>query len=276
MKKLYTLIIAATVAATASAQGVLPTVEQPLAQITQNPGLTGIIHSWGFVGDSLSSGELESRDDNGKIGFNDFYEYSWGQRLCQATGAKGDNYSQGGETAKGWIANFWDNPANKNNNIDAKLSPKQAYIIALGVNDFWTHAALGDSTDINLSDYTKNADTFIGNYAGIIQRLKTLEPRAKFFVVTIPRNGTKTYEFNDAIRLMAKVFDNTYVIDLEKYGPSYEPGSEIEQNYYVGTHLSAAGYQLTAWIMMNYIDWIIRHNMEDFKQVGFIGTDLKY
>ena len=44
----------------------------------------------------------------------------------------------------------------------------------------------------------------------------------------------------------------------------------------MGGHLTPAGYQVTAWIMMNYIDWIIRHNMDDFRQVAYIGTGLKY
>ena len=44
----------------------------------------------------------------------------------------------------------------------------------------------------------------------------------------------------------------------------------------MGGHLNAAGYQYTAWLMMSYIDWIIRHNMQDFSQAAFIGTGLKY
>ena len=32
------------------------------------------------------------------------------------------------------------------------------------------------------------------------------------------------------------------------------------------------GYRLTALMIESYIDWIIRNNMEDFKQIGFVGT----
>ena len=36
--------------------------------------------------------------------------------------------------------------------------------------------------------------------------------------------------------------------------------------------MNPMGYMLTAKIVMSYIDYIIRHNIEDFKQIGFIGT----
>lgn len=274
--RLKTIIAALTISAAASAQ-TMPAGDAPLTEITQLPGYTGIIHSWGFIGDSLSSGEHESHNADGSMGYHDLYSYSWGQRICQATGAKGDNYSQGGETADGWIKHFWDEPNNRNNNICAKDDPKQAYIIALGVNDCNRGDVAGDpKTDINLEDYTKNAKTFAGYYGGIIQRVKSIQPDAKIFVVTQPKDGTNWREFPDVIRGMADVFDNVYVIDLNKYAPDYSAGSNIRENYFMGGHLNAAGYQFTAWVMMSYIDWIIRHNMKDFSQVAFIGTDLKY
>ena len=274
--KVFAVLASAAISFAATAQS-FPAGDAPLDKITGQPGFTGIFHSWGFIGDSLSSGEHESRNADGTIGYHDLYEYSWGQRICQATGAKGDNYSQGGETASGWIEHFWNNPNNGNNNIDAKVSPKQGYIIALGVNDFNRGDKAGNpDVDINLSDFTKNADTFAGNYGGIIQRVKSIQPEAKIFVVTTPRDGQDRKEFNGVIRKMADIFSNVYVIDLEKYAPDYSEGSDIRQNYYMGGHLSAAGYLLTSWIMMDYIDWIVRHNMDDFCQVAFIGTGLKY
>lgn len=261
----------------AAAAQPLPSGDVPLAQISQLPGFAGIIHSWGFIGDSLSSGEHESHNADGTTGYHDLYEYSWGQRICQATGATGDNYSQGGETAGGWIEHFWDAPNNRNNNIDAKADPKQGYIIALGVNDKNRGDAAGNpETDINHDDYTGNACTFAGYYGGIIQRVKSIQPDAKIFVVTMPRDGNDWGEYPEVIRKMADIFDNVYVIDLEKYAPDYSAGSDIRNNFFMGGHLNAAGYQYTAWLMMSYIDWIIRHNMQDFSQAAFIGTGLKY
>lgn len=270
------LLFSLLLAFSASAQQVLSD-ENPLSDVSGKPGMTSIFRTWGFIGDSLSSGELESRNEDGSKGYHDFYEYSWGQYLCRAAGATGDNYSQGGETASGWIRNFWDNPSNRNNNISAKDSPKQAYIIALGVNDCTRGDKPGNVlTDINHDDFLKNADTFAGNYGGIIQRVKSIQPQAKFFVVTMPSDGHNRDEYIDVIRQMPQVFDNVYLIDLAKYAPDYSKGSYVRNNFYVGGHLNAAGYLYTSWLMMCYIDWIICNNMEDFSQVGFIGTGLKY
>ena len=44
----------------------------------------------------------------------------------------------------------------------------------------------------------------------------------------------------------------------------------------MGGHLNAMGYEYTARMFMTYIDWIIRNNYEDFKEVAFIGTKLHY
>lgn len=250
-------------------------LQNPIAVISQSPGLSSIFHSWGFIGDSLSSGELEYHKPDGSKGYLDLYEYSWGQRICQVTGAVGENYSQGGETTRGWIQHFWNRPKNNNGNVDAKLSPKQAYIIALGVNDENRKIPVGDVSDIDLHDYNNNEDTFTGNYAGIIQRLKSIQPEAKFFVVTMPRDIRNHEKYNEAIRKIARTFDNTYLIDLFKYAPSYV-NSELRDKMFMGGHLTAAGYQYTAWMMMTYIDWIIRNNIKDFQQVPFIGTQYKF
>lgn len=253
--------------------------ENPIAIISQNPGYCCIIHTWGFIGDSLGSGEHEYHKADGSKGYADLYDYSWGQRICAATGTKGDNYSQGGETAHGWINHFWDKPHNRNHNICAKDSPKQAYIIALGVNDSnkKRNVRVGNAdTDIDKDDYAKNADTFAGCYGGIIQRVKSISPNAKIFVVTRPKQEDTNEEYNDVIREMADMFSNVYVIDLYKYAPSYAKDGDIRNRFFMGGHMNAAGYQYTAWMMMTYIDWIIRHNWKDFEQTAFIGTDYKY
>jgi len=37
--------------------------------------------------------------------------------------------------------------------------------------------------------------------------------------------------------------------------------------------MTAAGYMFVARMMTSYIDYIIRHNLEDFKTVGLMGFD---
>lgn len=250
---------------------------EPLADgVYMTPGLCGIFHTWGFVGDSLCSGELESVEKDGKNGYNDIYDYSWGQRMCAYMGVTGDNYSVGGETAEGWIRHFWNNPKNRNNNIDAKADPKQAYIIALMANDSHRGIPAGNvKTDVDLDDYNNNkGETFAGSYAGIIQRLKSIQPDAKFFVVTAPK-GRNVPDYNDVVRSMADIFENVYVIDLAKYAIDYSDPDFRKANF-TGGHMNAIGYEYTAWMFLNYIDWIIRSRPEEFLETGFIGRNHNY
>lgn len=245
--------------------------ENPIATVSQNPGWCTIIHRWGFIGDSLCSGEHEyCRADGSKV-WDDIYEYSWGQRMIAAIGgsAVGYNFSQGGETAKGWIDHFWDYPMNRNADIRAKAHPCQAYIIALGCNDKRNFEAGNAKKDINLKDYTKNAETFAGYYGGIIQRVKELQPDAHFFVVTLPQMyGNK--DFSEQVRAMAEIFDQTYVIDFEKYAIDFSaPGNR--EKYMLMGHLNAAGYQYVAWMFLTYINSIIEQNLPAFADVALMN-----
>ncbi len=252
----------------------------PTAILSRRPIFCNIFHSWGFIGDSLASGEHESRDEKGKKHYHDLYEYSWGQRMCAAMGVKGDNYSQGGETARGWIRNFWNTPKNHNHNIDAKQSPKQAYIIALGVNDQRLKIPVGQvDKDIDMSDFNKNADTFSGCYGGIIQRVRSISPDSKIFVVTDPGRTESQVrsDYNNVIRKMAEKFKGVYLIDLEKdMDKLYKPGTDFRNRFFLGGHMNAMGYEYTAWLFMTYIDRIIEQHPDDFRQAAFIGTPYKY
>lgn len=243
------------------------TQENPIASISQQTGWCSIIHRWGFIGDSLCSGEHEYQRSDGSKVYHDIYEYSWGQRMVAAIGgAVGYNFSQGGETAKGWIEHFWDYPFNRNADISAKDHPCQAYIIALGVNDRSKIAPGDASKDIDLADYTRNADTFAGYYGGIIQRVRSICPKAPIFVVTIP-NKYPGLEFSAQIRAMADIFEDVYVLDLERYAPD-STTAEFNARFFLEGHMNAAGYQYVAWMFLTYIDWIIDHNMEAFSSIA--------
>ncbi len=155
----------------------------------------------------------------------------------------------------------------------------QCYIIALGVNDIHNMGQeIGSVADIK-DDYTQNRKTFVGYYAQIIQRLKRIQPRAKFFLVTMPKEESRhIQELSQAHRKtlyeIAGYFDNTYVLDLYENAPVYS--DEFKEKFFMGGHMNPMGYVFTAHMIASYIDYIIRHNMDDFKEVGFIGTDLEY
>ena len=65
MKTFLTAIAAIMLPATLGGEEVQPD-ENPIATISHDPGFMTILHHWGFIGDSLSSGELESRTTNGE------------------------------------------------------------------------------------------------------------------------------------------------------------------------------------------------------------------
>lgn len=245
--------------------------EKPLDRMPADGGFAGIFRTIGCIGDSLSSGEFESLDENGNRGYHDMFEYSWGQYLGRLIGSKVYNFSRGGMTATEYMKSFAE--ANDYWNED-KLC--QCYIIALGVNDlFGLKMELGSTKDIDTEDWTKNnTDTFAGCYAQIIGRLKTMQPKARFFLMTMLHEGGEEHDrIVDAhaalLHEIAGVFDFTYVIDFAKYAPVYD--AEFRQNFYLGGHLNSAGYLLTSRMVASYMDYIIRNHPDDFTQVGFIG-----
>ena len=82
MKRAILSIAAVWLALSAFAQ----TQENPIATVSQQPGWCSIIHRWGFIGDSLCSGEHEYLRQDGSKVYHDMYEYSWGQRMVAAIG----------------------------------------------------------------------------------------------------------------------------------------------------------------------------------------------
>ncbi|MBO7519286.1 MAG: SGNH/GDSL hydrolase family protein, partial [Clostridia bacterium] len=70
--------------------------ERPLDNIVFDGGYARVFRTRGCIGDSLSSGEYESFDENGKTGYHDYFEYSWGQYMARNAGIKVFNFSRGG------------------------------------------------------------------------------------------------------------------------------------------------------------------------------------
>lgn len=254
---------------------IFPVNEKPLDTIVTDGGFCGILRTIGCIGDSLSSGEFEAINDNNEKTYHDYYDYSWGQYLARMAGCTVYNFSRGGMTAKEYCESF----AEENDywNPEKKC---QAYIVALGVNDIYGQKQeIGSVKDIDLSNYNNNKPTFIGYYAQIIQRLKIIQPDAKFFLMTMPMaEEEELRESGDmhskALYELCNVFSNNYVLDFRKYAPVYD--KDFKKKFYLGGHLNPLGYVLTAKMVVSYIDYIIRNNIEDFKQAGFIGTEFRY
>jgi len=250
--------------------------ENPLDNLVSDGGFCGIFRTIGCIGDSLSSGEFETRDEDGILGYHDFYEYSWGQYMARACGNKVYNFSRGGMTAKEFCNKFADEcGVYKYENLC------QAYIIALGVNDITQSFPAGDPEKISVSKNREPDDESILAYiCQIVRTLKSKQPDAKIFIMTIPdsdlrNDGRRAKEeaLAEAIRAFCAKTKNTYVLDLRKYGPLHD--QKFNDNFRLG-HMTPTGYMIMSKMIMSYIDYIIRNNHEDFAQVGFIGTPYKY
>ena len=247
--------------------------DNPLESLVSNGGFCGVLRKVGCIGDSLSSGEFESLDENGEKGYHDMFEYSWGQFMAREAGLDVLNFSRGGMSAKWYCTSF----AEENGYWDKDKKCK-AYIIALGWNDIsQLGAELGCKSDVDLDDWHNNKDSFYGYYCQIIQRLREIEPKSRIFLVTIPKiySHEKRYTAEDRhseiLYEIAEMFDFIYVLDMRKYLPFHD--EFYRQNFYLGGHLNAIGYQLFSRAIMSYIDYYIRKFPEDFSQIGFVGTE---
>lgn len=244
--------------------------EKPLDYLVSDGGYARIFRRIACVGDSLSSGEFETVDEDGTIHYNDIYEHSWGQYLARMTGAKVYNFSRAGMSANVYCESFADN----NGFWDPALA-SQAYIIALGVNDILNQCQeLGSIDDICLEDWHRNKKTFAGYVGQIVQRYKILNPDAKFFFMTIPRSKDgeeREIQKGDHAALlynMASFFSNSYVLDFNQYAPLYS--GRFYDLFFLRSHMNPCGYLVTAKMVASYLDYIVRHNPDDFKMIGMV------
>ena len=252
----------------------------PLEKPNYVGSMASVFKSWGCIGDSLTQGQLDYNHEGETTltGYNGTYieGISYPSYFARALNVEVANYGKGGDCAKPGLSNSWLTWAE--GNTDVWTSPKDAYIIALGTNDRpWDG---NPETDIDLTDYNNNAQTSVGGYAQIIQRLLKMQPKAKIFLVTHPHTrGDLTAEvrgnINSDIRAMADMF-GCYVIDLELYGIQPDDVAEWKKIYYASSHLNALGYKWLADTYITYIDWIINNNLEEFRNTGLIGTDYEY
>ena len=66
--------------------------EKPLDYLPPDGGYTAIFRKIVCVGDSLSSGEFESRSADGSKGYHDMFEFSWGQFIARMCGSEVRNF----------------------------------------------------------------------------------------------------------------------------------------------------------------------------------------
>lgn len=146
----------------------------------------------GIIGDSYASGELAFKVDT------DHYNMSWGQILARKNGATAINYSRGGQTTRGWLAD-----TERGLGLLNSTNAQDLYILSLGINDY---QKLGKDYLGTEDDIEKGADTYFGNYGKIIKAIQAKAPFAKIVISTLSQTDATATLFNNAIETIANHF----------------------------------------------------------------------
>ena len=251
----------------------------PIKKFVPDGGYTSIFRTIGVIGDSLSSGEHESLKD-GKKGFHDYFEYSWGQYIARKCGLTTINFSKGGLTCKEFFEYYI--KERKNPFIDENRC--QAYVIALGVNDMnhlkeYYPGGFGSFDDVDWDNSDNNKMSYVGQYVRIIQRLKEFEPKCRIFVMSLPKESPlrkeETKQRKEILKFLKELttkFPYLYLLDLWDYAPIYD--KKFKRLHFCGGHMNARGYKFTGDLVATYIDYYIRKCPDDFNQVAFIGKEV--
>ena len=248
----------------------------PISNLALDGGYTSIFRTICCIGDSLSSGEHVSYSKEKGVGYHDYMEYSWGQFIARKTGSHVYNVSKGGLMAKTFFTDYLENDDRK---VFSKENLCQAYIIALGVNDLYRlneySEGFGSFSDIDFNNSDNNKDSYIGWYAKIVQTIKRVQPKARIFLVTTPKeewwDDSERAKIRDFLLKLSKCFEFTYVLNLYD-NLIYD--TEYRDNYIMDGHLTAMGYKDSADIISTYIDYYIRTYPHDFLQIAFIDKDV--
>ena len=154
----------------------------------------------GVVGDSYASGEIVLPPD---YNFIDYYNLSWGQCIARRNGITCTNYSKGGLSTRSWLT------SEKGKTLLDSSNADNLYLLALGINDANDLGLdyLGSVNDIK-TDYTKNADTFYGNYGKIISIIMAKSSTAKIVMLDLANddNNSLYNTYNTAIKNIAAHF----------------------------------------------------------------------
>ena len=232
------------------------------------------------IGDSVTEGSFDN-DQGGAI----IKKYSYPSILHRLTNVDIVNAGIAGMTSKTWyeaslnsdsqwgkwVNQEWvwnTNPVNNGNDIISSTLDYSGFdfaIIHMGINDLAPIYDGSKGIDEVLGDF----DIYINN---IIAKLKTANKGIKIFIATIvPSYATATNQvygqLNDKIKEIVEYSGNVYLLDLNYYS---ECASHESYNV---THPTALGYQKIASEIASMISYIIKTNLNDFKNVQFIGTD---
>ena len=232
------------------------------------------------IGDSVTEGSFDNNEGGAVI-----KRFSYPAILQRLTNIDIVNAGVAGLTSQTWYEassnsdSYWGkwvnqewvwntNPVNSGNDIISAALDYSGFdfaIIHLGINDL---APIYDGSS-TLDAIIANFEIYMNN---IITALKNANNGIKIFLATIvPSYATPfnpNYErLNETIKSLVELTDNAYLVDLNTY-------SELtSKEAYNVTHPTALGYHKLATEISAYISYIVSQNLNDFKDVQFIGTN---
>lgn len=219
------------------------------------------VPSVGIIGDSLASGAGYDPNTNG---VHDNIQYAWWKVFERKSGMTYRRFCAGGMSTRNFITDVtYGLPAALTEGNQCKL-----YIIGLEINDRAIGASyLGQESDIDMSDPDNNADTYYGNYARIIQKITAFNAGCKFILFTNPRTDG---DFNDAIRVISRKFQNCFLVDLwALYSEHFVAGGFYSNYQDQSAHYPALAYQSMANLFARAIDDCINDNRADFVNIQY-------
>lgn len=205
-----------------------------------------MFEKFAVIGDSYASGEVVLS------GYDDYYNVSWGQILARMTGSKCLNLSAGGLSTRTWLT------SPKGLSLLKSSEAQQLYILALGINDYY---ALGESYLGVKADIESKTDTFYGNYARIIEEVKTKAPKAKIIISTIEGTSDVVEKFNQAIIDLANHYAIPYLV---QNNDEFFKSSYYKDNMLQG-HPVATVYSAMAKTFKRMIEKCMFDNFNYFK-----------
>lgn len=219
------------------------------AVIDLNPSFS-MFERFGVIGDSYASGEVCL------TGYHDYYNVSWPQILGRMTGSKCINFSAGGLSTQSWLT------AEKGLPLLTASDPQQLYILALGINDYYQ---LGEDYLGTEEDMDTKSNSFYGNYATIIEAVKTKSPQGKLIIMTTTGTTRTAEMFNNAIINIANRYQIPYIIQNND--------AFFQSDYYLkkmlNGHPVSCVYSAMAKTFKRLIEKCMKENYEYFKD--FIG-----
>lgn len=229
--------------------------QTPISEIKADGGYANVLRKVGIVGDSLSCGALDIQNGNSAV--DNWEEYSWAKFMARRTDCELVKLAQGGLQVANWLATPFPTTARETTN------KCDSYFIMLGHNDQSTLS--GNIDDVNVSDLSQSGNTTYGNLGKIVGILKEANPKAKIFFITYP---LYMCEYKGVNTMLREICDKVggYLIDLYAYDKTTDYFKDV-------THLTPFGYYTWATEIMTYVDYIMRNNMADFKDIGYATKD---